>query len=186
MPADDFTLLLRRWSEGDEDALHQLTPVVYEELHKLARVHFARGKNSNTLQPTALLNEAYLKLASHKQNHWHGRAHFYSMASRVMRQVLIDYSRGRRSAKRGSGEAPVTLDEFVQSAPSRGDLVLALDDALVELTRFDPRKSRLIELKYFGGLTGAELSETLGISPATVTRETRTAEAWLHKYLAGR
>lgn len=186
IPSEEFTVLLRRWSEGDEQALTLLTPMLYAELHKLARVHFARERNGNTLQPTALLNEAYLKLAAHKQNHWHGRAHFYSVASRVMRQVLIDHARSRRSVKRGAGEAPASLDEAIASVAERGELVLALDDALQELAKFDPRRSQLIELKYFGGLTGDELSEALGISTASVTRESRLAEAWLHNYLAGK
>lgn len=183
MAPNEFTLLLRRWAEGDESALDQLTPIVYNELHKLARAHFARERSGNTLQPTELLNEAYLKLASHKQSHWHSRGHFYAMASRVMRQVLIERARSRGSLKRGSGEKPASLDEAISSAATRGDLVLALDDALQELAKIDPRKSRLIELKYFGGLTGEELTEALGVSQATVSRESRLAEAWLHKYL---
>ena len=186
MGPDHFTLLLRRWSEGDQGALGELTPLVYNELHQMARAHFARERDAGTLQPTALLNEAYLKLAAHKQSHWHGRSQFFAMASRIMRQVLIEHARGRRSLKRGSGERPVSLDQAIASVGSRGDLVLALDEALKELALVDERKSRLIELKYFGGLTGEELTEAEGISMTTLYSEIRLAEAWLHKYLTGK
>jgi RNA polymerase sigma factor (TIGR02999 family) len=186
MAPDDFTLLLQRWSAGDEAALKQLTPVVYQELHLMARAHFARERSGSTLQPTALLNEAYLKLASHKQNHWHGRAQFFAMASRVMRQVLIEHARSRRSQKRGAGEKPVSLDEALTSGTARSEVVLALDEALQELAKLDERKARLIELKYFGGLSGEELGEAVGISKSTLYTELRFAEAWLHKYLAGK
>ena len=179
----EFTVLLRRWSEGESDALVELTPIVYEELHKLAVAHFARERSGHTLQPTALLNEAFLKLAGHKQEYWHGRAQFFSMASRVMRQVLIDHARRRRSTKRGAGERPIVLEEAVAHTSTDGELVLAVDEALNELAKVDERKSRMMELKYFGGLNGDELAEALGISRTTVNRESRLAEAWLHRYL---
>lgn len=184
MEPGEFTVLLRRWSDGEAAALEELTPIVYKELHHLAKVNFARESSASTLQPTALLHEAFIKLAGHKQEHWHGRAQFFSMASRIMRQVLIEHARARKSIKRGSGERPLAFEEAFTQAATRGDLVLALDDALGELAKVDERKSRLIELKYFGGLKGTELAEALGISIATVNRESRLAEAWLHKYLA--
>lgn len=184
MAPGEFTILLQRWSEGDEAALGTLTPIVYDELRRLARSHFARERGGNTLQPTELVSEAYLKLVGQKPNQWQGRAHFYGIASRVMRQILIERARSRGAIKRGAGEKPIALDEAIRSADSRGDLVLALDDALLELAKIDERKSRLIEMKYFGGLTGEELTEALGISLSTVGRECRLAEAWLHKYLS--
>lgn len=183
MDTGEFTVLLRRWSDGDAAALSELTPIVYQELHRLAEINFARERSGHTLQPTALLNEAFVKLAGHKQNHWHGRAQFYAIASRIMRQVLIDHARAKRSVKRGLGEKPLVLEEAIALAGSRGDLLLTLDEALNELAKVDERKAQLMELKYFGGLKGDELAEALGISPATVSRDCRLAEAWLRRYL---
>lgn len=186
----EFTSLLRKWSEGDEHALQVLTPIVYEQLRNLARANFSRERHQVTLQPTVVLHEAYLKLAGHKQEQWHSRAHFFAMASRVMRQVLIEHARARRSQKRGSGQRPVSFEEAFGTAQNhqpvgdQNEMLLALDDALSELAKVDPRKSRLVELKYFGGLTGNEIAEALSISPATVTRESRLAEAWLQRFLA--
>lgn len=184
MAPGQFTLLLREWSHGDRAALDTLTPIVYDELRRLAAAKLSRERQGHTLQPTALIHEAYLRLVEHNQERWHSRAHFFSVASHIMREILVDHARKHSAAKRSGGEA-VTFDEAVSFAPERGALVVALDDALEELARFDERKSRLIELKYFAGLSGEELAQALGISISTVTRESRLAEAWLHRYLAG-
>ena len=173
--------MLRRWTEGDPSALAELLPAVYGELRQLAVARLRNERDGHTLQPTALIHEAYLKLVHHDQKEWHSRAHFFSVASRIMREILVDNARKHRAAKR-SGE-PVTFEEAVSFAPDRGRALLQLDDALNELAGFDERKSRLIELKYFGGLTGSEISAALDISISTITRETRLAEAWLHNCL---
>jgi RNA polymerase sigma factor (TIGR02999 family) len=186
----EFTSLLRKWSEGDQNALQVLTPIVYEQLRNLARANLSRERHQVTLQPTVVLHEAYLKLVGHKQDRWHSRAHFFAMASRIMRQVLIEHARAQRSQKRGLGQRPISFEEAFgtaqdhQPATDQNEMVLALDDALGELAKMDQRKSRLVELKYFGGLTGNEIAEALDISPATVNRESRLAEAWLQRYLA--
>jgi RNA polymerase sigma factor (TIGR02999 family) len=179
----EFTLLLQDWSGGNKAALDQLTPIVYHELRKLASAKLNRERDGHTLQPTALIHEAYLRLVGHNQSHWHSRAHFFSVA--IMREILVDNARKHRAGKRGGGAEKVVLDENL-FAPERGGALIALDDALGELARFDERKSRLIELKYFGGLQLEEIGEALGVSRATVVREARTAEAWLHNFLTGR
>jgi RNA polymerase sigma-70 factor (ECF subfamily) len=174
--------MLRKWSAGDESALSDLIPAVYAELHHLASARLRNERVAHTLQPTALIHEAYLKLVDHDQKEWHSRAHFFSVASQIMREILVDNARKRRAAKRG-GEK-VTINDAISFAPERGRALLQLDDALHELAGFDKRKSRLIELKYFGGLTGQEISEALGISVSTITREMRLAEAWLQTCLS--
>ena len=158
-------------------------PVVYGELRRLAAARLRHEREGHTLQPTALIHEAYVKLVDHDQGQWHSRAHFFSVASRIMREILVDNARKHRAAKRGQGKK-VSLDAEALIAPERGRALERLDDALRELSRFDERKSRLIELKFFGGLTGAEISDVLGISISTITRETRLAEAWLESFLA--
>jgi len=180
--ASEFTLLLRKWSAGDESALAELMPAVYGELRRLAAARLRNERPGHTLQPTALIHEAYLKLMDHDQKEWHGRAHFFSVASQIMREILVDNARRHRAEKRGGDKAP--LEEAISFAPERGRALLRLDDALTELAGFDERKSRLIELKYFGGLTGVEISETMGISISTITREMRLAEAWLESSLS--
>ena len=137
----------------------------------------------HTLQPTALIHEAYIKLLGHQQDHWHSRAHFFAFASHCMRQVLANHARTRNTAKRGSGQAPVHLEDALENIAAPGRAFLALDDALNELARFDERKARLIELKYFGRLTGEETAAVLHISLSTVNRESRLAEAWLQDFL---
>ena len=182
MQSPEFTILLRKWSAGDESALPYLIPVVYAELHRLASARLRNERFAQTLQPTALIHEAYLKLVDHDQKEWHSRAHFFSVASHIMREILVDHSRKRHAAKRGGEKVP--LNAAISFAPVRGWALLQLDEALNELAGFDKRKSRLIELKYFGGFTGQEISEALGISVATITREMRLAEAWLQQRLS--
>ncbi|HLJ50835.1 MAG TPA: ECF-type sigma factor [Bryobacteraceae bacterium] len=185
MRPGEFTTLLQQWTGGNKAALDALTPVVYVELRKLALARLRSERPDHTLQPTALINEAYIKLVGVHQDEWHSRAHFFSVASHLMREILVSHARQHRAAKRGGGEkAP--LDEAITFAAERGQAVLELDEALGELARFDERKSRLIELKYFGGMESKEIGEILGISVSTVTRESRSAEAWLQNYLTGR
>jgi RNA polymerase sigma factor (TIGR02999 family) len=183
MDSAHFTTLLAEWRDGRKEALDELTPVMYRELHSIAASWLRRERPGHTLEPTALIHEAYLRLVDHKQDEWHSRAHFFSVASHIMRQILAKYARARNTAKRGGGQPPVLLDEAAASAGAPGAAFTALDDALTELERFDPRKSRLIELKYFGGLRGEEIAGVLGISVSTVTRESRLAEAWLQDFL---
>jgi RNA polymerase sigma factor (TIGR02999 family) len=180
----DVTVLLRDWTNGDRTALDQLTPVVYRQLRQLAAARLRHERPDHTLQPTELIHEAYVRLVRHDQKEWHSRAHFYSVASTIMREILVDHVRKHRAAKRGVGGAKVPLDEALFQAPDREESLIALDDALAELATFDERQSRLIQLKYCGGLKGEEIAEVLKISTATVTRECRMAEAWLHKYIA--
>ena len=183
MDSGQFTALLEKWSRGDKSALNALTPIVYRELRKLAAANLAREREDHTLTPTALLHEAYLKLVDHKQDHWHGRAHFYAVASHIMREILIDHARKYRAAKRGGGQPKVSFDDAIALVPEKSEAILALHEALQELARNDERKARLVELKYFGGLSGQEIAEVLNISIATITRESRMAEAWLQRYL---
>lgn len=157
--------------------------VVYSELHRLAAARLRNERAGHTLQPTALIHEAYLKLVGHDQRQWHSRAHFFSVASRIMREILVDNARKYRAGKRGHGKKTL-IDAAVSLAAERGRSLEQLDDALKELSRFDERKGRLIELKYFGGLTGEEISEVLDISISTITRELRLAEAWLESYVS--
>jgi RNA polymerase sigma factor (TIGR02999 family) len=182
MASQPITALLQDWRKGNKAALDALTPVVYQELRKIARARLVGERADHTMQPTALIHEAYLRLVDHDQHEWRSRAHFFAMASHLMREILIDHARKNRAAKRGGGEK-VQFDEALSLAPEREALLVALSDGLDELARFDERKARLIELKYFGGLSGEEIAEALGISISTITRESRLAEAWLRRYL---
>jgi RNA polymerase sigma factor (TIGR02999 family) len=184
MDSGQFTILLKDWSGGDRAALDALTPIVYHELRRLASARLRSERSGHTLQPTALIHEAYLKLVDHDQKEWHSRSHFFSVASQVMREILVDHARKHRSAKRGGGEK-IALDEAVSLAPERSKMLIDLDEALRDLARFDARKARLVELKYFGGLSGEEIAVALGISISTITRESRLAEAWLQRRMGG-
>ena len=185
----DVTGLLVAWSEGDSSALGTLLPVVYAELRRQARRALRREAPGHTLQPTALVHEAYLRLVDQPPGRWQGRAHFYSVAARCMRQVLVDAARTRRAAKRGGGARPITLDDVeglatpAAGSEAAGDDVLALDAALVRLAALDPEQARLVELRYFAGLTLDDTAATLGISPATVSREWTVARRWLRREL---
>jgi len=187
----DVTGLLIAWSEGDSAALDALLPVVYAELRRQARRALRREGAGHTLQPTALVHEAYLKLVDQQPSRWEGRAQFYGVAARCMRQVLVDAARTRRAAKRGGGAHPITLSDAdgLAAAPAAGGEaaghdVLALDAALARLAALDPEQARLVELRYFAGLTLDETAATLGISPATVSREWTVARRWLRRELA--
>jgi RNA polymerase sigma factor (TIGR02999 family) len=175
----DVTRLLKAWREGDPEALEKLTPLVYDDLRRLASRFIRRERPDHTLQPTALVHEAYLRLADKKQPQWEDRAHFYAVAAQLMRRILVDHARIHRSAKRGLGIPRLSLDE--PSAHKQGPVadVLSLDESLTSLATIDERKSRVIELRFFGGLTIDETAEVLGLSTATIINETRIARAWL-------
>jgi RNA polymerase sigma factor (TIGR02999 family) len=183
LPPDDVTRLLHDWRSGDATALNQLMPLVYDELKRIAAAYLRRESSGHTLQATALVNEAYLKLVDQTRADWQNRAQFFGVAAQLMRRILVDHVRERQAAKRGSGVERITFDAALDvSQPHDVDL-LALDDALSELGRFDPRQSRIVELRYFGGLEINETAEVLGISPATVKREWTSARAWLYNQL---
>jgi len=177
------TELLAHWSDGDDAALAELTPLVYEELRHLAH-HFMEGQRpDHTLQTTALVNEAYLRLADQTNPRWQNRAHFFAVAARAMRQILVSYARGQRSQKRGGGALKVELDEVAVVSPEESKEIVDLHEALERLTTLDSRKAQVVELKYFGGLNYDEMAEVLKISRITVRRDWRFAKAWLYKEL---
>lgn len=180
----DITELLLQWNRGDKEALKRLTPMVYDELLRLARVRLSGESACITLQPTALVHEAYLRLMDHTRLSWQNRAHFFAISANIMRRILIDDARKRKADKRGGG-LNITLNEEMAAAEEKPPDVLALDRSLHSLAQVDERKCRVIELKYFGGLTTDEISEVMGMSVATVGRDLRLAHAWLHRDLAG-
>ena len=183
--SNDITGLLADWSKGDPSALEQLTPLVYQELHKLAHIYLGRERPGHTLQPTALIHEAYLRLIDQNIDEWQSRAHFYGVAARLMRQILVEHARGFRAEKRGGGVAKLALDEALDYSQDLAAELIALDDALTSLAAIDERKCRVIELRHFGGLSVEETAQALGISVPTVIRDQRMAQAWLHRELSG-
>ncbi len=183
-PSHDVTQLLLNWSKGDRVALDQLMPVVHQELRKIATSYLRSERPGHTLQPTALINEAYLRLTNQSFPEWQSRKHFYGIAAQLMRQVLVEHARSHGAAKRGGGAQKLSLDEALAYSSERASSLVALDEALTELAKFDQRKAGIIELRYFGGLSTEETADLLGISLATVGREQRLAQAWLHRELA--
>src|ERR1043166_2288146 len=182
MPAfpQEITQLLMNWSQGDKAALDQLVPLVYPELRRLAKRHMDREGSAHTLQTSALINEAYLKLVNRQNVQLQNRAHFFSVAAQVMRHILVDHARTRNYAKRGGGATKLPLDEAAAFTEQRAAQLIALDDALRDLAALDARKSQIIELRFFGGLSLEETAEVMDISPSTIQREWRSAKAWLH------
>ena len=178
---DNLTDLLREWRDGDKGALDKLTPLVYDELRRIAHRYVRRERNGHTLETTALVNEAYMCLAGERKIEWENRAHFFAVTARVMRHILTDYARRRSYAKRGGEARQVPLAEaYVMSEERAAELVI-LDEALAELAKLDPRKSRVVELRYFGGLSLEETAEVLEVSLMTVRRDWRAAKAWLFR-----
>lgn len=182
---EQITLLLKAWRDGDRSALDQVTPLIYDELYRVAQSYLRSERSAHTLAPTALVNETYVRLIGQGQPDWQSRSHFVGVAAHVMRQILVDHARRQRAGKRGGGEAMADLDPAIPSAGSKRDL-LDLNDALTSLEKEDPRKSRAVELRFFGGLTIEEIGESLGVSPATVHRELKMAQAWLVRELHAR
>ena len=179
-----ITQLLIDWSRGNRAALDELTPQVYRELHALARTYLNRGGRSQTLQPTELINEVYLRLIEPSQSvQWENRAHFFGIAARLMRIVLVDHARARHAAKRGGDAAPITLKETDVFSPGRTPDVLEVDEAVTRLARVDERKAKVIELHYFGGMTREEIATALGLTIPTVKRDVRLGVAWLRRDL---
>jgi RNA polymerase sigma-70 factor, ECF subfamily len=175
----DVTQLLQAWSSGDEAALERLVPLVYRDLHLRARRCMAGERVERSLQTTALVHEAYLKLVGPSPVDWQNRGHFFAVAARVMRRILVDHARARRSQKRGGKGQPVPLDERLVVAPGPDRDLVSLDDALKSLATFDERKARVVEMRYFGGLSVEETAESLMVSPQTVLRDWKLAKAWL-------
>ncbi len=182
---NEITRLLEEWSTGDQAALDRLLPMVYDELRRLASSCMRRERSNHTLQTTALVNEAYLRLVHRQRNaEWESRTHFFAVAAQVMRHILVDYARGVHRTKRGGGTPPVPLGDVAVFSKQRAEEVLAVNSALDTLNAIDPRKSRVFELRYFGGMSVDEAAQALKISPATVARDWRMAKAWLRREIA--
>jgi len=179
--ANDVTRLLGELQCGNEDAVAKLVPLRYKELRRMAAAYLSRERHNHTLQPTAVVHEAYLRLVDQKNVHWQNRQHFFGVAAQVMRRILVDYARGHKADKRGSGVPKISLEEAIAVSKERSAELLALDEALTRLAAVDPQQARLIELRFFGGLTVEETAEVLSISPATVKRDWNVAKAWLRR-----
>lgn len=177
------TRLLKEWSEGDRAALEKLLPLVHQELHRLARRYMRRERAAHTLQTTAVVNEAYLRLVDQQGADWRSRAHFFAVSAQVMRHILVDYARRKYSGKRGGAAHKGTLDEVAPASTERAAELVALDEALQALAELHPRRCKVVELRYFGGLNNREAAEVLGISEVTVERDWRFARAWLYREL---
>ncbi len=184
--SDNVTRLLVEWGDGNQQALEALVPLIYKELRNLAHNFLYRERPGHTLQTTALVHEAYLKLIDQNDARWQNRAHFFAIAAQAMRRILIDSARKHAAAKRGGPQAELSLDEVADIALEPDISLLKLDEALNELAEIDPRQSRIVELRYFGGLTIEETAEVMSVSPATVKREWMMARAWLHQEIAER
>ena len=184
-PPHQVTKLLVDWRNGDQAALEQLIPLVHEELRRVARRHMAHERPGHTLQATALVNEAYVRLIDIKQVNWQDRAHFFAMSSRLMRRVLVDFARSKGYQKRGGGAQKVSLDEALIVSSEPGADLVALDDALDALAAFDARKAQVVEMRFFGGLSVEETAEALKVSVDTVMRDWKLAKAWLLRELSG-
>jgi RNA polymerase sigma factor (TIGR02999 family) len=180
----ELTQLLVDWSNGDKAALEKLLPLIEQELRRLAHRYMSRERAGHTLQTTALVNEAFVRLVNRRNVNWQNRAHFFGIAASLMRTILVDHARSHACAKRGGGAFNLELDETMIVSKQKASEVLALDDALNELARLDPQQSRVVELRFFGGLTVEETAEVLHVSPATIKREWSTAKAWLYHELA--
>jgi len=183
--SDQITHLLVDWSRGNEFALEQLMPLVYEELRRMARRYMRRQPSGHTFQTTELIHEAYLKIAKQDDQNWQSRAHFFGVAAQAMRHILVDYARSKNTRKRGGLAEKITLEENLVAAANRSEEIVALDDALKQLAILDERKSRVVEMKFFGGLNIEEIAEVLKLSPATVKRDWKFARTWLLRELAG-
>jgi RNA polymerase sigma factor, TIGR02999 family len=180
----EVTELLTAWSGGDKAALDKLMPLIHQELRRIAHRYMSRERPGHTMQTTALVNEAYLKLVNREGVHWQNRAHFFAIASQLMRHILVDHARSHAYAKRGGGTQTISLDEAMVVSQERAAEVVALDDVLKQLAEIDPQQSRIVELRFFGGLTIEETAVVLSLSPATIKREWTSAKAWLYHELA--
>ena len=181
----DVTGLLQAWQKGDRDALEALMPLVYGELHRLAEIHLRNERQGHTLQPSAIVNETYLKIVDRPAANWQNRVHFFAVASRAMRQILVDHARRKAAQKRGGGQELSRIETEVMTLPKEVD-VIAVDDALKKLAALDPEQAQVVEMRFFGGLTVDEAAAALHISKASVHRKWVVARAWLHRELVGR
>jgi RNA polymerase sigma factor (TIGR02999 family) len=181
---EDISKLLRAWSDGDQRALEGLTPIVYNQLRRLAHHYMKRERPGHSLQTTALVNEAYMRLVDYERMQWQDRAHFFAVSAQLMRRILVDHAR-RHNLKRGGGAQHVSLDEAAVVGGDRAADLVALDDAMNALARVDPRKVQVVEMRFFGGLSVDETAEVLKVSPVTVRRDWSTARLWLYRELAG-
>jgi RNA polymerase sigma factor (TIGR02999 family) len=181
----DVTELLHAWSQGDREALDRLMPLVYGELKRMAHRYLGRERGGHALQTTALVHEAYLKLVDQSRAQWQNRAQFFGVAAQLMRRILVDHARARDAAKRGAGAAPLSLDQTPTLAAEPEQDIVGLDQALTRLSELDPRQGRIVELRFFGGLSVEEAAEVLSLSPATIKREWAMAKAWLYRELGG-
>ena len=181
----EITQLLAEWREGNQSALDELYPLVYAELHRLARRYMSRERQGHTLQTTALINEAYVRLVDQRNVHWANRSHFFAISAQIMRRILIDHARRHAYAKRGGGAQQVSLEDVAAVTPEHSEELLRLDEALKSLAEMDPRRSQVVELRYFGGLNNQEIAGVLHISENTVTRDWNMARAWLYQQLTG-
>ena len=179
-----ITELLAEWREGNQSALDELYPLVYDELHRLARRYMSRERKGHTLQTTALINEAYVRLVDQKNVNWANRSHFFAISAQIMRRILIDHARRHAYAKRGGGAQQVSLEEVAAVTADQGRELMRLDEALKSLAERDPRRSQVVELRYFGGLNNEEIAGVLNVSENTVTRDWNMARAWLYQQLA--
>jgi RNA polymerase sigma-70 factor (ECF subfamily) len=180
----EVTQLLMAWNDGDQSALERLIPLVHAELHRIARRYMRSERAGHTLQTSALINEAYLRLIDAQQVHWQNRAHFFGIAAQLMRRVLVDFARSRGYKKRGGGALQVSLDETMVITKERGEDLVALDEALSALSELDERKGRVVEMRFFGGLSEKEIAEALRVSLETVRRDWRLAKSWLRRRLS--
>lgn len=180
----EITRYLQDWKNGNASAMDDILPLVYDELRRIARRYRSKERGEHTLQTTEIINEAYLKLLNQKENDWQGRTHFFAVASRVMRNFLVDYARTKNYQKRGNGAEKVSLESIALFMPEPDEKIIALDDALKKLAKFDERKSKIVELRYFGGLSALETADVLGVSEITVKREWLKAKAWLYNELS--
>ncbi len=178
-PSREVTLLLQDWCRGDRAALDKLIPLVYDQLHRLAHIYLVRERAGHTLQTSALVNEAYLRLIDTNGVEWRDRAHFFAISANVMRRILVEFARSRSSRKRGGDAVKVNLDEAMVPSPGKDAVLIALDDALKELEKIDPREAKVVELRFFGGLSEKETAEVLGITDRTVRHDWNHAKAWL-------
>jgi RNA polymerase sigma factor (TIGR02999 family) len=183
-PSGEVSGLLRAWSDGDQSALEKLTPIVYDELHRLASRYMKRERSGHSLQTTALVNEAYVRLVDYRRMQWQNRAHFFAVAAQLMRRILVERAR-RHNLKRGGGTPHVSLEEAAVVGGNEDADLMALDDAMNALERIDPRKVQVVEMRFFGGLSVEETAEVLKVSPVTVKRDWRSAKAWLYRELTG-
>jgi RNA polymerase sigma factor (TIGR02999 family) len=183
-PDVDVNRLLQAWSDGDQSALDKLAPIVYDELRRLAAHYMQQERTGHSLQATALVNEAYLRLVDYKRMRWENRAHFFAVSAQLMRRILVDHAR-KRNLKRGAGYEHVVLEDTAMIGEGQDETMVALDEAVQALSRMDARKAQVVELRFFGGLSVEETAEVLKVSPITVLRDWKTARAWLYREISG-